>query len=150
MPKKKPSTIVSKSAARIAAVQIFYNTIISKRNISDVFQDYIISFKSDLENEFEIKSLNEEYLNSLVFGFNIDLNKEIEKLLNNEWKIERISAVDKAILFAGIIELNLHNNLTNKIIISEYIEIAEQMGGEAKFINKLLDKISKIKKLNIN
>ena len=27
-----------------------------------------------------------EYLNSLVLGFNIDLNKEIEKLLNNEWK----------------------------------------------------------------
>ena len=139
---KKPLTIVSKSAARIAAVQIFYNTIISKRNISDVFQDYIISFKGDLENEFEIKSLNEEYLNSLVLGFNIDLNKEIEKLLNNEWKIERISAVDKAILFAGIIELNLDNNLTNNII-SEYIEIAEQMGGEVKFINKILDKISK-------
>ena len=74
--------------------------------------------KDDLENEFEIKTLNEEYLNSLVLGFNIDLNKEIEKLLNNEWKIERISAVDKAILFAGIIELNLYNNLTNNIIIS--------------------------------
>ena len=149
MPKKKPLTIVSKSAARIAAVQIFYNTIISKKNISDVFQDYIISFKDDLENEFEIKSLNEEYLNSLVLGFNIDLNKEIEKFLNSEWKIERISAVDKAILFAGIIELNF-NNLTNNIIISEYIEIAEQMGGEAKFINKLLDKISKTKILNTN
>ena len=119
MPQKKPLTIVSKTAARIAAVQIFYNTIISKRNISDVFQDYIISFKGDLENEFDIKSLNEEYLNSLVLGFNIDLNKEIENLLNNEWKIERISAVDKAILFAGIIELNLDNNLTNNIIISE-------------------------------
>ena len=78
MPQKKPLTIVSKTAARIAAVQIFYNTIISKRNISDVFQDYIISFKGDLEHEFEIKTLNEEYLNSLVLGFNIDLNKEIE------------------------------------------------------------------------
>ena len=83
-------------------------------------------------------------------GFNIDLNEEIEKLLNDEWKIERISSVDKAILFAGIIELNLNNNLTNNIIISEYVEIAEQMGGEAKFINKLLDKISKEKISNIN
>ena len=44
----------------------------------------------------------------------------------------------------------MDNNLTNKIIISEYIEIAELMGGEAKFINKLLDKISKTKILNIN
>ena len=83
-------------------------------------------------------------------GFNIDLNEEIEKLLNDEWKIERISSVDKAILFAGIIELNLNNDLTNNIIISEYVEIAEQMGGEAKFINKLLDKISKDKISNIN
>ena len=150
MPKKKPLTIVSKSAARIAAVQIFYNTIISKKNVSDVFQDYVISFKSDLENDFEIKSLNEKYLKLLVLGFNIDLNEEIEKLLNDEWKIERISSVDKAILFAGIIELNLNNDLTNNIIISEYVEIAEQMGGEAKFINKLLDKISKKKISNIN
>ena len=53
-------------------------------------------------------------------------------------------------MFAGIIELNLNNNLTNNIIISEYIEIAEQMGGQAKFINKLLDKISKTKILNLN
>ena len=29
--------------------------------------------------------------------------------------------------------------------LAELIEIAEQMGGEAKFINKLLDKISKTK-----
>ena len=150
MTKKKPLTIVSKSAARIAAVQIFYNTIISKKNVSDVFQDYVISFKSDLENDFEIKSLNEKYLKLLVLGFNIDLNEEIEKLLNDEWKIERISSVDKAILFAGIIELNLNNDLTNNIIISEYVEIAEQMGGEAKFINKLLDKISKEKVSYIN
>ena len=150
MTKKKPLTIISKSAARIAAVQIFYNTIISKRSVSDVFHDYVISFKGDLENDFNIKSLNEKYLKLLVLGFNIDINEEIEKLLNNEWKIERISAVDKAILFAGIIELNLNNNLTNNIIISEYIEIAEQMGGESKFINKLLDKISKTKILNIN
>ena len=150
MTKKKPLTIVSKSAARIAAVQIFYNTIISKKNVSDVFQDYVISFKSDLENDFEIKSLNEKYLKLLVLGFNIDLNEEIEKLLNDKWKIERISSVDKAILFAGIIELNLNNDLTNNIIISEYVEIAEQMGGEAKFINKLLDKISKRKISNIN
>ena len=150
MIKKKPLTIVSKSAARIAAVQIFYNKKKKKKNVSDVFQDYVISFKSDLENDFEIKSLNEKYLKLLVLGFNIDLNEEIEKLLNDEWKIERISSVDKAILFAGIIELNLNNDLTNNIIISEYVEIAEQMGGEAKFINKLLDKISKEKISNIN
>ena len=79
----------------------------------------------------------------LLLGFDNNIDKEIEKLLARDWKLNRISAVNKSILFAGIIELNIKNDLTDNIIISEYVEIAEQMGGEVKFINKILDKISK-------
>ena len=143
MPKHKPLSIKSKSAARIAAVQIFYNKIISNKSIKEVYQDYKSSFKCELENDFKINSLNEEFLNLLLLGFNNNLDKEIEKLLARDWKLNRISAVNKSILFAGIIELNIKNDLTDNIIISEYLEIAEQMGGEVKFINKILDKISK-------
>ena len=143
MPKQKPLSIISKSAARIAAVQIFYNKIISNKSIKEVYQDYKFSFKCELENDFKINSLNEEFLDSLLLGFNNNIDKEIEKLLARDWKLNRISAVNKSILFAGIIELNIKNDLTDNIIISEYIEIAEQMGGEVKFINKILDKISK-------
>ena len=143
MPKQKPLSIKSKSAARIAAVQIFYNKIISNKSIKEVYQDYKSSFKCELENDFKINSLNEEFLDLLLLGFNNNIDKEIEKLLARDWKLNRISAVNKSILFAGIIELNIKNDLTDNIIISEYIEIAEQMGGEVKFINKILDKISK-------
>ena len=143
MPKQKPLSIISKSAARIAAVQIFYNKIISNKSIKEVYQDYKSSFKCELENDFKINSLNEEFLDLLLLGFDNNIDKEIEKLLARDWKLNRISAVNKSILFAGIIELNIKNDLTDNIIISEYIEIAEQMGGEVKFINKILDKISK-------
>jgi len=143
MPKQKPLSIKSKSAARIAAVQIFYNKIISNKSIKEVYQDYKSSFKCELENDFKINSLNEEFLDLLLLGFNNNIDKKIEKLLSRDWKLNRISAVNKSILFAGIIELNIKNDLTDNIIISEYIEIAEQMGGEVKFINKILDKISK-------
>ena len=143
MPKQKPLSIISKSAARIAAVQIFYNKIISNKSIKEVYQDYKSSFKCELENDFKINSLNEEFLDLLLLGFNNNIDKKIEKLLSRDWKLNRISAVNKSILFAGIIELNIENDLTDNIIISEYIEIAEQMGGEVKFINKILDKISK-------
>ena len=143
MPKQKPLSIISKSAARIAAVQIFYNKIISNKSIKEVYQDYKSSFKYELENDFKINSLNEEFLDLLLLGFNNNIDKEIEKLLARDWKLNRISAVNKSILFAGIIELNIKNDLTDNIIISEYLEIAEQMGGEVKFINKILDKISK-------
>ena len=59
------------------------------------------------------------------------------------WTLDRISNVDKAILLAGTIELNIDSQLTKNTIISEYIEIALQMGGEPKFVNKILDIISR-------
>ena len=62
MPKQKPLSIISKSAARIAAVQIFYNKIISNKSIKRFIKTTSLSFKCELENDFKINSLNEEFL----------------------------------------------------------------------------------------
>ena len=139
---KKPLGIVCKSAARVAAVQILYNLLSSKKSIDQVFSEYISSFKKDLESEFDIETLDNEYLQNIIFKFDDDYKQIISKYLTKNWSLERISNVDKAILLSGIIELKQNINLSKKIIISEYIEIANQMGGEAKFVNKVLDKFS--------
>ena len=69
------------------------------------------------DEQMQVFNLMNSSNHTLEFLIELD-DTIIEKLLNNDWKIERISAVDKAILFAGIIELNLNNDLTNNIIIS--------------------------------
>ena len=140
---KKPLEIVSKSAARVAAVQILYNLLSSKKSIDQVFYDYMSSFKQDLENQFDIENLDNEYLENIISKFDKSYELIISNYLTKNWSLERISNVDKAILLSGIIELKQNSNLSKKIIISEYIEIASQMGGEAKFVNKVLDKFSK-------
>ena len=139
---KKPLEIVSKSAARVAAVQILYNLLSTKKSIDQVFHDYISSFKQDLENQFDIENLDNEYLENIISKFDKSYELIISNYLAKNWSLERISNVDKAILLSGIIELKQNSNLSKKIIISEYIEIASQMGGEAKFVNKVLDKFS--------
>ena len=139
---KKSLEIVCKSAARIAAVQILYNLLSSKKSIDQVFYDYMSSFKQDLENQFEIENLDNEYLENIISKFDKSYELIISNYLTKNWSLERISNVDKAILLSGIIELKQNSNLSKKIIISEYIEIASQMGGEAKFVNKVLDKFS--------
>ena len=138
----KPKSIVSKSAARIAVVQIIYNCLLTSKGTAQVIEEYTKYFKNDLENEFNIDCIDEEYLNLIINNFDYSLEKKIEKYLVEGWTLERMSNVDKAILFAGIIELNLDLKPTKNTIISEYIEIALQMGGEPKFINKILDKIA--------
>ena len=139
---KKSLEIVSKSAARIAAVQILYNLLSSKKSIDQVFYDYMSSFKQDLENQFDIENLDNEYLENIISKFDKSYELIISNYLTKNWSLQRISIVDKAILLSGIIELKQNLNLSKKIIISEYIEIASQMGGEAKFVNKVLDKFS--------
>lgn len=140
--KRKPLSIVSKSAARIAAVQIIYNILASSKPIDQVFNEYLLSFKKDLENQFDIKTLDDNYLELILSNFDHNYDQIIEDYLTKDWIIERISNVDKAILYTGITELKLNSNLSKNIIISEYIEIAQQMCGEKKFINKVLDKYS--------
>ena len=78
----------------------------------------------------------------ILSNFDHSYDQIIENYLTKDWKIERISNVDKAILYTGITELKLNSSLSKNIIISEYIEIAQQMCGESKFINKVLDKYS--------
>ena len=138
----KSKSIISKSAARIAVVQIIYNCLLSSKDLIQVTEEYTKYFKNDLENEFNIDCIDEEYLNLIINNFDYSLEKKIEKYLVEGWTLERMSNVDKAILFAGIIELNLDLKPTKNTIISEYIEIAFQMGGEPKFVNKILDKIA--------
>ena len=140
--KRKPLSIVSKSAARIAAVQIIYNSLSSAKPIGQVFNEYLLSFKKDLENQFDIEALDDNYLDLILLNFDHSYDRIIENYLTKDWKMERISNVDKAILYTGITELQLNLSLSKNIIISEYIEIAEQMCGESKFINSVLDKYS--------
>ena len=140
--KRKPLSIVSKSAARIAAVQIIYNILASTKPIEQVSNEYFVSFKKDLENQFDIVSLDDDYLELILNNFDRGYEKIIENYLTQDWKLDRMSNVDKAILFTGITELKLNSNLSKNIIISEYIEIAQQMSGESSFINKVLDKFS--------
>lgn len=140
--KRKPLSIVSKSAARIAAVQIIYNILASSKPIDQVFNEYLLSFKKDLENQFDIKTLDDNYLELILSNFDYNYDQILERYLTKDWKIERISNVDKAILYTGITELKLNSSLSKNIIISEYIEIAQQMCGENNFINKVLDKYS--------
>ena len=138
----KSKSIVSKSAARIAVVQIIYNCLLSSKDTAQVIEEYTKYFKNDLEDEFNIDRIDEEYLNLIINNFDYSSEEKIAKHLLEGWTLERMSNVDKAILFAGIIELNLDLKPTKNTIISEYIEIALQMGGEPKFVNKILDKIA--------
>ena len=73
------------------------------------------------------------------------IDAAIMKRLANGWKIERLDATSRAILRAGVYELIAEISLPSQIILDEYVSIAHAFfeGAEPKFINGLLDAVSR-------
>ena len=72
------------------------------------------------------------------------LEEKIKPYLKN-WKLERISKVDKTVLLLAVNEMESFKDTPLKVVINEAIEIAKKYGTEdsPKFVNAVLDKISK-------
>ena len=98
------------------------------------------------------KELNEEaknYIKEMVNGIQKNeknITKVIQKNLKQDWKIERISKVDIAILKLAIYEI-LYKELAYKIAINEAVELAKKYGEDQSpaFINGILASVLKEK-----
>ena len=113
-----------------------------------IYQIYILE---NTKNEYDINSLIKEqievendFINNCVEGI-IKHQKEINKLANkhmNNWKIDRLNKVDKAILSLAIYEL-MYTDTPSVVAINEAIELSKKYSEEkvTKMINGVLDKI---------
>ncbi len=72
-----------------------------------------------------------------------EIDRLIQKHTEN-WRVERLSAVDRNIMRLAVGELLAHPDLGPKIIISQALEIARRYSSDesSHFINGILDGIS--------
>lgn len=99
-----------------------------------------------LEKKFWLGAKAEEktrnFANQLFEGAAKDLaalDEVIAKHAEN-WKMERLAAIDKAILRLGIYELKL-GDTPHKVVLNEAVELAKKFSSEESgaFVNALLD-----------
>ena len=131
----------SRTAMREETFKLVYSIEIQKKEpLEDVINLYIES------NEIEDKE-TKRYIEDVILG--IDKNKdeiinEIEKNLKSEWKIERISKMDLAILKLAIYEIK-YKDIPFKVVINEAVELAKKYGEDSskKFVNGILASVVK-------
>jgi N utilization substance protein B len=112
------------------------------------FTDY--SYREALNifyNNFNISNKLKDFVEILVKGVqeNKDvIDKYIVKFSEN-WRIDRISDVDRNILRMAIFELLYLSDIPPKVTINEAIEISKIYGSDESFafINGILDKFLK-------
>lgn len=130
---------MNRTAIREQAFKLIYSLEIQKQNNLQEAIDLFLE-----SNEIEDKSAK-EYINDAILG--IEKNKEkiveqIEKNLKKDWKIDRISKIDLAILKLAIYEIQ-YKELPFKVVINEAVELAKKYGEDSSknFINGILASI---------
>lgn len=125
----------NRSELREIAMKVLYQVYIFEDSKQEYDAKELIKEQLEVENEF---------VNDLVFNI-IEKQKDITKIANKylvDWKIDRLSKVDKAILSIGIYELK-YTDTPSVVAINEAIELSKKYSDEkvTKMLNATLDKI---------
>ena len=130
---------MNRSAIREQAFKLIYSLEIQER---EELEEKIELF---IENNNLKDPKARKYIKDVVFG--IEKNSEeikdlIIKNLKANWKIERISKIDLAILKLAIYEIK-YTETPFKVVINEAVELAKKYGEDTSknFINGILASI---------
>lgn len=125
----------NRSELREIIMKVVYQTYILDNTKDNYNLEDLIKEQLEIENDF---------VNTTVKGIK-NKQKEINELANkymNNWTIDRLNKVDKAILSLGIYEL-IYTDTPSVVSINEAIELSKKYSEDAvtKMINGVLDKI---------
>ena len=98
------------------------------------------------EFELEVDTAAQDFARSLVAAA-VERAQEIDELITSaskNWRIERMSRVDRNILRLGACELVAFRDVPVKVVINEAVELAKRFGTaeSSAFVNGVLDRIA--------
>jgi len=141
---------LSRSQARLAAVQALYQMDLAETdlaNVIDQFQAHRLGGEGDNGADTGAEADPEHFSRVLkgVVRRQREIDPMIDQQLAHGWRLTRIDSILRAILRAGAFELTELTDVPPRVVISEYIDVAHAFFDEreAKFVNGLLDAVAK-------
>jgi N utilization substance protein B len=130
-------------AARLAAVQALYQMDVAGATTADVGEDFR-SGRLPRGETGPLASESDAELFRQIIDHAVEQQDSVDRAIARRlkgWKLERIDAVARAILRAGVAELAVRADIPTAVVIDEYVEIANAFfdGAEPGFINAALD-----------
>ena len=124
----------TRTKARQRAVESLFEAEQRGVNTSDVFE------RNPDVNDYAIELAN-------LVEQNIDRIDEVISTYSQAWPLDRMPAVDRAIVRVGIAELLWRPEVDSGVAVSEAVEIAASLSTpeSGKFINGLLGQIASIR-----
>lgn len=128
----------ARRSGREAALQMLFQLEASGERAPRVIELFWRSFEADPEGR--------PYADEIVSGLESRLG-EVDKLItaaSNNWRIERMSRVDRNLLRMSTWELLAKKDVPRAVVIDEAVELAKSYGTEdsSGFVNGILDRIA--------
>jgi transcription antitermination protein NusB len=142
------ATSLSRSQARLAAVQALYQMDLAETDLSAVIDEFTSHRLGSRAESATGAQADPEHFEGVVRGV-VNRQREIDPLIENQlaegWRLARIDSILRAILRAATFELTELADIPARVIISEYIEVAHAFfeGDESRVVNGVLDGLAR-------
>jgi N utilization substance protein B len=136
----------ARRSARLAAVQALYQMEMSGAGSLEVAEEFAAYRFAELP-----VAPDAEFFKTIVDGVprhQMEIDRGIAASLSQSWKLERVDSILRAILRCGVFELVARRDVPAKVVIDEYVAVANAFfgGDEPGFVNGALDTIAKRKR----
>ncbi len=135
-----------RSAARLAAIQITYQSLITGQAASNLIHQFLANYADDVAKSFKVKYIDEAHLSALFAG--VEENVEavdfaIAGKLVDGWSLDRLTRIELSILRCGAYEIQSMLEIPAKAAVSEYAALSDACGCDVAFVNAVLDKLAR-------
>ena len=145
---KKTAGGTPRSTARLAAVQALYQLELSGSDPEQVITEFNGHRLDEVVDGVTLVKPDRALFADLVRGVTRnrrDLDDMIAAVLVEDWTIERLETLLACILRAGAHELADHPDTPARVVISEYVDLADAFYGEKEtgLVNGVLDRLAR-------
>lgn len=149
MSQKPPFELVRarRAGARLAAVQALYQMEQTGQSAKAAIRDLMDDRLGIGPDEHPVEEADPDLFVSIVeatVAHQEQIDKAVLARLRDGWKLSRLDSTTRAILRAAAAELIVHVELSNAVLIDEYVSLAHDFfdSEEARFVNGILDKVA--------
>lgn len=137
----------SRSAARLAAVQALYQLEMEGTPMAQLLHEFHTHRLGATIEDITYAHAEVDFFNDVVKGVDArlaEIDAMVASKLSEGWTLDRLDKPMRQILRAGTYELIARKDLPAKMIINEYIDVADAFYAkrEKGFVNGLLDAVA--------
>lgn len=145
---KSKTAAGGRSLARMAAVQALYQMDIAGTDLNAVIREFETTRFSGEEKDDLVANADTQFFADILRGVvrrQRDIDPVVDDQLAAGWRLVRVDSILRAILRAGVFELQERRDVPARVVINEYIDIAHAFFAEEepKVVNGILDRIAR-------